>query len=160
MADDPLDLPYRPNAGIALFNRHGLVWVGERYSLPGAWQMPQGGIDEGEEPWEAARRELEEETGATSIELLGEARQWITYDLPADLLGIALGGEYRGQRQKWFACRFLGQDSEIRIDGPEPEFTRWQWMALAELPTHAAPFKRHVYEALVIEFAALASPQT
>ena len=152
------DLPYRPNVGIMLINGRGEIWVGERFSLPGAWQMPQGGIDDGEEPWTAARRELAEETGATSIELLGEAREWISYDLPPKLLGVALGGKYRGQRQKWFACRFLGEDAEFRIDGPDPEFSRWRWMPFAELSRHAAHFKRHVYDALLIEFAEFVKP--
>ena len=157
MADgqDYSALPYRPNVGIMLLNAQGLVWVGERFSHPGAWQMPQGGIDQGEDPWTAAQRELAEETGATAVTLLAEGRDWHTYELPADLLGVALGGKYRGQRQKWFACRFLGRDSDIIIDGPEPEFMRWRWQKLTTLPEHVVPFKRHVYEALVAEFASL-----
>ena len=156
MTDAFSSLPYRPNVGITLFDSRGLVWVGERYSLPGIWQMPQGGIDEGEEPWDAARRELGEETGATAIERLGELRDWLSYDLPADLLGVALGGKYRGQRQKWFACRYLGRDSEIRIDGPDPEFSRWRWIEIEDLPKHGAPFKRKIYERLVAEFSVYA----
>ncbi|MCZ6603896.1 MAG: RNA pyrophosphohydrolase [Alphaproteobacteria bacterium] len=158
MADAYSNLPYRPNVGITLFNRQGLVWVGERHSLPGAWQMPQGGIDEDEDPWDAAQRELAEETGATAIERLGEVEDWLTYDLPAHLLGVALGGKYRGQRQKWFACRYLGRDSEFRIDGPEPEFSRWRWMEIEDLPKHGASFKRAVYETLVAEFSVFARP--
>jgi len=157
--NDDASLPYRPNVGITLFNQAGLVWVGERFSLPGAWQMPQGGIDDGEAPWEAARRELAEETGAKTIERLGEVGDWLSYDLPPELIGVALGGKYRGQRQKWYACRFLGSDTEIRIDGPDPEFSRWQWMALTDTPQHGAPFKRHVYDVLVAEFATFAVPQ-
>lgn len=151
--DQFTELPYRPNAGVVLFNKAGLVWVGERLSLPRVWQLPQGGIDKDEEPWDAAQRELAEETGATSIAFLGEVKDWVSYDLPPDLLGVALGGKFRGQRQKWFACRFLGDDGEFKIDGPDPEFGRWRWQELTELASHGAAFKFAIYEMLMTEFA-------
>lgn len=167
MTPSPDDLPYRPCVGIAVFNAAGLVWAGRRITandteLAGAaklWQMPQGGIDPGEEPLAAARRELYEETGMTSVSLLAEAPDWITYELPADLVGIALKGKYRGQKQRWFAFRFEGPESEIRIDPPpgghEAEFDAWDWKPMRELPELIVPFKRPVYEQVVAAFGNL-----
>ncbi len=167
-------LPYRPCVGIVLFDANGRVWIGrripkahDRHALPdGAteapphvWQMPQGGIDAGESPEEAALRELAEETGVTSVRILAETRDWLTYDLPPHLVGIALRGQYRGQKQKWFAMRFLGDESEIDIGpghGEEPEFDAWRWARPDELPALIVPFKRRVYEQVLREFAPFA----
>lgn len=156
-------LPYRPNVGAVLFNPGGLVLVARRADLPnaegapGGWQLPQGGMDEGEDPGAAVLRELEEEIGTARAEILAEHPRWLTYDLPAHLVGRALGGTYRGQRQKWFALRFTGADSDIRLDlDPHPEFDAWRWARLAELPALAVGFKRAIYEELAREFARFA----
>jgi len=165
-ADFPLPvLPYRPCVGIMLLNREGLVWTGRR--LPKwsgdrsayIWQMPQGGIDKGETPREAAVRELAEETSVTSADIVAEIPQWLTYDLPEELLGVALKGKYRGQRQRWFAMRFWGDDSEIDIlphDGGKAEFDRWKWRRPEELIDLIVPFKRPIYQTVVAAFAHLA----
>ena len=161
---DPETLPYRPCVGIVVLNKEGLVWTGHRLAegnteydgSPQLWQMPQGGIDKGEDPLPAARRELHEETGIETVSLLAEAPGWINYDLPRHLVGIGLQGKYRGQTQKWFAFRFEGDESEIRIDPPpgghEPEFDQWAWRPMAELPTLVVPFKRQVYDEVVAAF--------
>jgi len=155
-------LPLRPCVGIMLVNRAGQVWVGRRRPKwlgdPSAyvWQMPQGGIERDEEPRAAALRELAEETGARSVEILHEAPQWLTYELPEDLIGVALKGRYRGQVQRWFAMRFLGSDDEIDIGGrkgQKAEFDAWRWAEMRELPTLPIYFKRNVYTAVVAEFA-------
>ncbi|WP_160122766.1 RNA pyrophosphohydrolase [Rhodovarius lipocyclicus] len=157
------DLPYRPNVGALLFNPAGLVLVARRADLPnaegaaGGWQLPQGGMDEGEDPKVAVFREMKEEIGTDNAEILAEHPEWLHYDLPAQLIGKALGGKYRGQTQKWYALRFLGQDAEIRLDlDPHPEFDAWRWARLSELPALAVPFKREIYVALVKEFARFA----
>jgi putative (di)nucleoside polyphosphate hydrolase len=153
-------LPYRPNVGAVLFDRRGRVFVARRADLPnaegapGGWQLPQGGIDPDEDPRGAVLRELAEEIGTGHAEIIGEHPDWLTYDLPAELLGKALGGRYRGQRQRWFALRFLGSDSDIRLDAdPHPEFDAWRWAELAELPLLAPPFKRRIYGILAASFA-------
>ena len=158
-------LPYRPNVGAVLFNREGLVLVARRADLPnaegapGGWQMPQGGIDEDEDPRGAVLRELAEEIGTDRAEIVGEHPAWMTYDLPPELIGRALGGRYRGQRQRWFALRFLGEDGDIRLDlDPHPEFDAWRWVSLAALPGLAVPFKREIYEVLAVSFAGYAVP--
>jgi putative (di)nucleoside polyphosphate hydrolase len=158
-------LPYRPNVGAVLFSRDGHVFVARRADMPnaegpaGGWQLPQGGIDEGEDPGTAVLRELEEEIGTRKAEIIGEHPDWLTYDLPPDLLGIAWRGRFRGQRQRWFAMRFLGEDSDIRLDlDPHPEFDAWRWAPLAELPAMAVWFKRPIYEVLAQSFARFASP--
>jgi len=162
---DPAGLPYRPNVGAALFNRNGLVFVARRADIArseaaaGAWQMPQGGIDPGEDPAEAVLRELEEEIGTRRAEILGEHPAWLTYDLPAALIGRALGGRFRGQRQRWFALRFTGEDGDIRLDrDAHPEFDAWRWARLEELPALAVPFKRPIYEVVAESFARFARP--
>jgi putative (di)nucleoside polyphosphate hydrolase len=165
---DPETLPYRPCVGLMVLNAEGLVWVGRRISEPDSemggrsqlWQMPQGGIDAGEEPLAAARREIFEETGMESLKLIEEAPGWVKYDLPADRIGITWKGKYRGQTQKWFAFRFHGDEREIRINPPpggyEAEFSQWAWRPMADLPGLVVPFKRKVYEDVVATFRHLA----
>jgi putative (di)nucleoside polyphosphate hydrolase len=158
------DLPYRPNVGAVLFNRAGLVFVARRADLPnaegapGGWQLPQGGIDANEDPAVAVFRELEEEIGTANAAILAEHPDWLRYDLPAHLIGVALKGRWRGQTQKWFALRFLGEDSEIDLGrDPDPEFDAWRWAPLTELPGMAVDFKRPIYEVLARDFARFAS---
>ena len=161
---DPASLPYRPCVGIMLLDQRGHVFVGRRpdvFDEEGRgewWQMPQGGIDAGEDAAKAARRELHEETGVSSAEIVGETADWLRYDLPKHLIGRSWGGRYRGQRQKWFAMRFLGHDSEADLAPPgmKPEFDRWRWVPMAELLDLIVPFKRGVYEKVVAEFRPLA----
>lgn len=152
------DLPYRPCVGIMLINRQGLIFVAKRSDTPDAWQMPQGGIDAGETPATAALRELEEEIGTAKAVVLAESAQWLSYDLPPHLLGKVWGGKYRGQTQKWIACRFTGGDSDIDLATAHPEFDAWQWVAVDELPRLIVPFKRAIYDAVVAEFRHLAVP--
>ena len=151
-------LPYRPCAGIMLANRDGLVFVGQRIDNPGdAWQMPQGGIDPGEDPEVAAFRELGEETGLLPdhVDLIALSKEEYFYDLPPELQGNIWGGRWRGQRQWWFLMRFKGDDADVRIDGHHPEFSQWKWAEPAELPRLIVPFKRRIYEGLVSEFGPL-----
>jgi len=158
----PPDLPYRPNVGAALFNAAGLVLVARRLdrtdrSEDAGWQLPQGGIDEDEDPRLAVFRELREEIGTANAEILGEHPAWLTYDLPEHLIGTAFKGRYRGQRQRWFALRFLGVDADIKLDAdPHPEFDAWKWVPLDALPGLAVPFKRPIYEILARDFAGYA----
>jgi putative (di)nucleoside polyphosphate hydrolase len=157
------DLPYRRNVGAALFNREGRVLIARRADLregaTGAWQLPQGGLDEGEDPRAAVLRELFEEIGTAKAEIIGELPDWLHYDLPTELIGQALGGRYRGQMQKWFALRFTGEDSEVRLDlDPHPEFDAWRWADLAELPFIAVAFRREIYGRLARDFASFAAP--
>ena len=164
------DVPYRPCVGIALFNRDGLVFVGKRKKDAGpehvddvyAWQMPQGGIDKGEDPLEAAKRELWEETNVRSATLLGRAGDWYTYDLPSAVSETAWKGRWRGQTQLWFAFRFEGSDDEINVAAPaggkhKPEFDAWRWERLETTPGLIIPFKRPVYEKVAADFARFAA---
>ena len=155
------DLPYRPCVGVVLLNRQGLVLIGRRIEGPEhidlthTWQTPQGGIDEGEEPWPAAVREVREETNIRSVERLGEIADWLKYDIPREIVGQAWRGKYRGQTQKWFAMRFTGNDDEIDVEHPaghEPEFSAWRWERLQKIPDLVVPFKRAVYDRVAGEF--------
>ncbi|WP_252257955.1 RNA pyrophosphohydrolase [Erythrobacter aurantius] len=154
------ELPYRPCAGFMLVNHERKVFVGQRIdaSAHGFWQMPQGGIDKGEDPQEAALRELEEETGigAHLVEVIAPASRTMLYDLPPDLLGRVWKGKYRGQEQFWYLGRFLGSDADINLEAHDPpEFNEYRWIAPEQLPELIIPFKRDVYTALVKEFAPL-----
>jgi putative (di)nucleoside polyphosphate hydrolase len=161
------DLPYRPCVGLTVINPAGMVFVGRRSDGPEhidethVWQMPQGGIDRGEEPWPAALRELYEETSIRSVTRAGEIDAWLSYDIPRDIVGQAWGGKYRGQTQKWFALRFSGDDREINIATPgggahDPEFIDWKWEPIENLPDLVVPFKRPIYERVAREFAKFA----
>jgi putative (di)nucleoside polyphosphate hydrolase len=156
------DLPYRPCAGLCVVNGAGRVFIGRRAEGPEhidethVWQMPQGGIDDGEEPYPAALRELYEETSIRSVEKLGEVPDWLVYDIPREIAGQAWSGKYRGQKQKWYALRFTGDDREIDIASPggghAPEFIAWRWEPMENLPDLVVPFKRATYERVVREF--------
>ena len=149
------DLPYRPCVGVVLVNASGLIWAGQRLDNPvPAWQMPQGGIDNGETPTVAALRELREETGigAGDVALLGKMKGWVKYDLPPELLGKVWGGKYRGQKQKWLCYRFLGQDHQVLISTEHPEFSAWDWVQADVLAAGIVPFKRAVYEQVIANF--------
>ncbi len=152
---DPASLPYRPCVGVVLVNQGGLIFAGQRLDTTSpAWQMPQGGIDDGEAPRAAALRELWEETGVTAdlVEFVAKTDGWITYDLPPELLGKAWGGKYRGQRQKWFLYRYLGSDDQIDIATVHPEFASWRWIGAQDMIDAIVPFKRAVYEQVVAAF--------
>jgi len=163
-------LPYRDCVGIVVFNSRGEVFIGRRKpeddpedtsEMGAPWQLPQGGIDEGEAPYDAAVRELYEETGIKSVTLLAEVPGWIYYDLPDELLGIALKGKYRGQRQRWFALAFTGDESEIDIDTPgggehKPEFDAWRWERLELMPEIVVSFKQGAYREVAAAFEAIA----
>jgi putative (di)nucleoside polyphosphate hydrolase len=167
-AQRPVNLPYRPCVGIAVFNHRDLVWIGRRSDAnaegEGAghwWQMPQGGLDREEDPYQAALRELYEETSIKNAALLREAPGWFNYDLPADLVPLSWSGRYRGQTQKWFALRFTGKESEIDVLHPgggkhKPEFSEWRWERIDRLPDLVVPFKRDVYRQVVAAFRDLA----
>jgi putative (di)nucleoside polyphosphate hydrolase len=147
------DLPYRPCAGVMLINKSGRIFAGERIDTPGAWQMPQGGVDKGESAEQAALRELEEEIGvqAHQVALVRGTADWVYYDLPPHLLGKAWGGRYRGQKQHWFLMELLADDAAINIATAHPEFGRWKWTDADTLVQEIVPFKRGAYEAVVAE---------
>jgi putative (di)nucleoside polyphosphate hydrolase len=151
---DSAGLSYRRGVGAVLINAAGLVFAGRRLgAYSEAWQMPQGGIDEGESPKQAVLRELEEETGTNKAEIIAESRDWLTYDLPDDQIGNIWGGQFRGQTQKWFALEFTGIDDDIDISADDkPEFSEWRWIALEDLPGLIVPFKRRLYEDILREF--------
>lgn len=147
------NLPYRPGVGIMLLNSQNDVFVGKRIdTVSEAWQMPQGGIDEGEEPQAAALREMQEETGTDKAKIIAESNGWYDYDLPDYLISKLWNGRFRGQRQKWFCLRFTGSDADINIATPHPEFCQWQWVEMKNLPDIIVPFKRQLYQAIIDEF--------
>jgi len=153
---DPAALPYRPGAGVMLLNREGKVFVAQRLdSTLEAWQMPQGGLDQGEEAQEGALRELEEETGISrdKVEIVARCPIELTYDLPPDLVGKMWKGKWRGQRQTWFLMRFLGEDEDVNLETADPEFRAWKWAEAAELPALIVPFKKEMYAKLLEAFA-------
>ena len=166
MGDAKVITAYRPCVGVMLLNKQGLVWVGRRFQKQNDdgvghwWQMPQGGIDEGEDPAVAAIRELEEETAVRSAEIIAEAPGWYNYDLPEHLIGHSWKGRYRGQTQKWFAMRFAGQDSEINLAPPghKQEFDQWRWARMDEIVDTIVPFKKPVYEKVIAAFRHLGQP--
>jgi len=151
------DLPYRPCVGMMIFNGEGRVFAGKRVDQTlEAWQMPQGGIDKGEKPREAMMRELKEEIGTSNVEILRKHPDWLTYDLPDHLLGVAWEGRYRGQRLKWFALRYLGTDDEIDLETPHQEFSEWRWIPIGDLLPLVVPFKRDIYAQVIAAFGDLA----
>lgn len=145
---------YRPGVGITLFNGKGHVFVAERLDNPGAWQMPQGGIDEGEEPEIAVFREMEEEIGTRNARILGVMQEWVRYEIPDRTSKKLWGGKYRGQQQKWIALEFLGDDSEIDLEAHhDPEFSQWKWVPISDLLDYVVAFKRDVYARVMDEFS-------
>lgn len=163
---DPDTLPYRPCVGIVLLNAEGRIWIGRRFEdlIPQEynrrWQMPQGGIDEGEDPKRAAFRELYEETGVSSASVIAQSQNWVRYELPPEAVGKALKGKFRGQEQKWFAMRFTGDESEINLKpkGHKPEFDAWRWATASEVLDEIVAFKRPAYLAVLDEFCSLIVP--
>lgn len=144
---------YRPGVGIILLNKRNQIFVGRRHDIKGnAWQLPQGGIDDGETPTQAALRELKEEVGTNHVEIIAESKRWFYYDLPKTVAKRSLGGRWYGQRQKWFVMRLMGSEHEIDIATVHPEFDRWRWITIRQLPNIAVSFKRQVYLSLVGEF--------
>tara|TARA_Y100000746_G_scaffold218820_1_gene215712 strand:+ start:335 stop:844 length:510 start_codon:yes stop_codon:yes gene_type:complete len=150
-------LPYRRGVGVVLFNKDGLVFAGRRRGIHSeAWQMPQGGIDEGETPEQAVMRELKEETGTDNARIISKTLDWLSYDLPENLIKVTWDGQFRGQIQKWFALRFMGSDKEINISAHEqPEFIEWQWLEISDLLEYIVPFKRQLYKDIIFEFKEL-----
>lgn len=153
-----IDANYRPSVGIMLLNGRGEVLVARRIDVPDAWQMPQGGIDQGESPREAALRELREEIGTDKAEIVGESTTWLRYDLPEPLLKNAWNKPWRGQRQKWFVMHFTGTDSDINLQTQNPEFSAWKWVPADDLPHLIVSFKRQVYLDLLAEFPEVGKP--
>lgn len=155
------DEAYRSSVGMVIFNREGCVLLAERIGSVGSWQMPQGGIDNGEDLEVAVFREMEEEIGTRNAQIIGMMEEWLCYDFPAHTAQKLFEGKYRGQRQKWIALRFLGEDSEINLTAhSEPEFSRWKWVPLTDLMKYVVPFKRGVYERVMREFAQYAAAES
>ncbi|MGB0681607.1 MAG: RNA pyrophosphohydrolase [Magnetovibrionaceae bacterium] len=147
------DRPYRKGVGAVIFNTDGLVFAGRRLDAPDAWQLPQGGIDDGEKSKAAVLREVAEETGIVDVEVIAKSKRWLAYDLPSEIADRVWKGRFRGQEQKWFALRFLGCDKDIDLNASgHPEFDAWEWVELERLPELIVPFKRPLYEAIVQEF--------
>ena len=146
------NLPYRKGVGMMVFNDDKKIFVGKRIDNQKAWQMPQGGVDENEDCFSAARRELYEETGIQSIRVIEKSKEKYTYDLPEYLLGKLWKGKYKGQKQRWFLIKFLGPDSEINLNQKYPEFNEWKWVDIDELPKIIVPFKKKLYLSLIKEF--------
>ena len=155
---DRTDLPFRPCVGLVLFNGSGQVFVAKRLGMDDAWQMPQGGIDEGETPRQAGLRELEEEIGTRAVEVVAETAGWIAYEFPDDLPG-KIRQKWRGQTQKWLACRFTGTDGDIDLETEHPEFDAWKWVDLTSVVDMIVPFKRATYEAVVAELGPVIDAQ-
>jgi putative (di)nucleoside polyphosphate hydrolase len=156
---NPADLPYRPCVGVMVLNREGKIFVGKRIDQTiESWQMPQGGIDEGETPLDTAFRELEEEIGTRNVDVVREHPDWLFYDLPPQLMGVAWEGRYRGQKLRWFAVRFLGSDEEINLKTPHQEFSDWKWAEIDDLLRLIVPFKRETYAKVIEVFSDLAKP--
>ena len=163
---DPNTLPYRTGVGIVLLNAEGRIWLGRRFQelvsqeYQQRWQMPQGGVDKGEDPKVAAFRELYEETGVSSASIIAESKNWVRYDLPPEAVGKAMKGKFRGQEQKWFAMRFTGEEEEINLTpgGHKPEFDAWRWATASEVLDEIVGFKRNAYRAVIEEFRALLIP--
>jgi putative (di)nucleoside polyphosphate hydrolase len=154
---NPDNIEYRKGVGLMILNSDRKVWVGQRYDKgkiigPHTWQMPQGGMESSETPWQAALREMKEEIGTVNVKLIAESTQWISYDFPQELHTTLWGGRFFGQTQKWFLLEFLGQDSEINIATRHPEFTSWRWIEPKELPELIVPFKRDLYLKILEEF--------
>ena len=145
-------LPLRIGVGVVVLNSNNMVFVGKRKDNPvDKWQMPQGGVDDGETLFAAMKRELLEETSIKNIKVLKELDYWLEYDLPKNLIGIIWKGKFRGQKQKWFITKFLGEESEINLNTQKPEFIEWKWLNIEDLPDVIVDFKKHVYEKLLIE---------
>ena len=158
MSSDTSALPYRPGVGVILLNAEGNIFIAQRLDMRSeAWQMPQGGMDEGETPLTAAQRELEEETSITPncTELLAESKDWFYYNLPPELIGKLWGGQFRGQKQKWFVMRFTGLDADINLETAHPEFSTWRWESPDRVPELIVPFKRELYRQVMTEFQPL-----
>ena len=146
--------PYRPCVGLLVINGKGLVFAGKRLdSSSSAWQMPQGGIENGETILEAGLREMKEEIGTNNVQFIGEMKEWLNYDLPKKLVNRLWGGKFRGQTQKWLAYKFLGEDKEININTKNPEFSDWKWVSTLELIKLAIPFKKEIYEKVFKEYS-------